>query len=173
MPTTADFLNYAQWVGFTTLACAAITVLAFILKWGIMFQLVGVTGLIGVVTGGLFALGLVPLTRTVIAGAVRFSVVYDTGGTQAVISVPPQISESELEATLRQAASNLYSFGRLGRGDDDQLTIRARTTIHPDSGVSQPLYLGKIRRSLSNRNDDQMAIEIYEEKLAQLPKSAA
>jgi len=83
--------------------------------------------------------------------------------------VPPQISESELEATLRQAASNLYSFGRLG-GDDDQLTIRARTIIHPER-VSQPLYLG-IRRSLSNRNDDQMASEIYQEKLAQLPKSA-
>ena len=114
-----------------------------------------------------------PFTRTVIAGAVRFSVLYDTGGTQAVISVPPQISESELEATLRQAASNLYSFGRLGQGDDEQLTIRARTTIHPDSGVSQPLYLGRIRRSLSSRDDDKMAIEIYQEKLAKAPKSTA
>jgi hypothetical protein len=173
MPTTADFLNYAQWVGTTTLACAALTVLAFILKWGIRFRLVGVTGFLGVVTGGLFALGLVPLTRTVVTGAVRFSVVYDNGGTQAVIAVPPQISESELSATLRQAAGNLYSFGRLGRGDEDQLIIRARTIVHPEKGVSQPLYLGQVKRSLSSRNDDQMAIEIYQEKLAQLPKSAA
>jgi hypothetical protein len=106
----------------------------------------------------------------VIAGAVRYSVVYDNGGTQTVIAVPAQISESALEATLRQAASDLYSYGRLGR-NEDKLTIRARTIIHPEPGVSQPLYLGNVRRSLSNRNDDEMAIEIYQEK-AQLLKSA-
>ncbi len=170
MPTTADFLNYAQWMGITTLACGAFTVLGFILKWGIRFRLVGITGFLGVLTGGLFALGLVPFTRTVVAGAVRFSVVYDNGGTQAVIAVPPQISESELEATLRQAASNLFSYGRLGR-NENKLTIRARTIIHPEAGVSQPLYLGNIRSSLANRNDEQTAIEIYHEQLAQLPKN--
>ena len=170
MPTTADFLNYTQWMGITTLACAALTLLGFILKWGIRFRLVGITGFLGVLTGGLFALGLVPFTRTVIAGAVRYTVVYDNGGTQAVIAVAPQISESELEATLRQAASNLFSYGRLGR-NEDQLTIRARTIIHPEAGVSQPLYLGNIRSSLANRNDEQTAIEIYHEQLAQLPKN--
>lgn len=172
MPTTTDFLNYTQWIGITTLVCAAITVLSFILKWGIRFRLVGVTGFLGVLTGGLFALGLVPFTRTLVAGAVRFSVVYDNGGTQTVIAVAPQISETELSATLRQAASNLYSYGRLGR-DENMLTIRARTVIHPEKGVSQPLYLAQVKSSLSNRNDDQMAIEIYEENFAQLPKSAA
>lgn len=173
MPTTADFLTAAQWIGITTLASTALTVLAFILKWDIRFQLVGATGFLGVLTGGLFALGLVPLTRTVVAGAVRFSVVYDGGATQTVISVPPTITEGELEATLRQAASNLYSYGRLGRGDEDQLTIRARTIIHPEPGISQPLNLGQIKRSLANRNDEQMTIEIYQEKLAQLPKPTA
>lgn len=172
MPTTADFLTAAQWVGITTLACAALTVLGFILKWGIRFRLVGATGFLGVVTGGLFALGLVPLTRTVVPGALRYSVVYDNGGTKTVIAVRPQITESELSATLRQAASDLYSYGRLGR-DEDKLTIRARTIIHPDRGISKPLYLGQVKRSLANRNDEQMAIEIYQEQLAQLPKSAA
>ena len=172
MPTTADFLTAAQWVGITTLACAALTVLGFILKWGIRFRLVGATGFLGVVTGGLFALGLVPLTRTVVPGALRYSVVYDNGGTQTVIAVRPQITESELSATLRQAASDLYSYGRLGR-DEDKLTIRARTIIHPERGISKPLYVGQVKRSLANRNDEQMAIEIYQEQLAQLPKSAA
>ena len=171
MPTTADFLNYTQWMGITTLACAALTLLGFILKWGIRFRLVGITGFLGVLTGGLFALGLVPFTRTVIAGAVRYTVVYDNGGTQAVIAVAPQISESELEATLRQAASNLFSYGRLG-SNEDKLTIRARTVIHPEAGVSQLLYLGNIKSSLASRNDEQTAIEIYHEQLAQLPKAS-
>ncbi len=168
MPTTDVFLIAAQWAGITTLACAAITVLGFILKWGIRFRLVGATGFLGVLTGGLFALGLVPFTRTVLPGAVRFARVYDNGSTQAVITVPPKISESELSATLHQAASDLYSYGRLGRDDDDQLTIRARTIIHPQPGISQPLYLGQVKRALSNRNDEQMSVEIYQDKLAQL-----
>lgn len=172
MLTTADFLNYAQWAGITTLVAVAITVLAFILKWGIRFRLVGATGFLGVLTGGLFALGLVPLTRTVVAGAERFSLVYDTGATQVVIALPPTITDEKLEATLRQAASDLYSYGRLGQ-NEGTLTIRARTIIHPQPGVSTPLYLGSIRRSLSNRDDDQMAIEIYQENFAQLPTPSA
>lgn len=169
MPTTADFLTAAQWVGIATLICAAITVLGFTLKWGIKFRLVGITGFIGVLTGGLFALSLVPLTRTVVPGAIRFSVVYDAGAAQTVISVPPTITNTELEATLRQAANNLYSYGRLGKGED-QLTIRVRTIIHPEPGVSKPLYLGEIKRSLSKREDELTAIKLYPENLAQLPK---
>ncbi len=171
MPTNADFLTFTQWVGIATLACAAFTVLSFILKWGIRFRMVGATGFLGVLTGGLFALSLVPFTHTVIPGAVRFSLIYDTGATQVVIAVTPKISQDELEATLRQAASDFYSYGRLGRGEE-QLTIRARTIIHPEPGVSQPLYLGQVRRSLANRNDEQMALEIYQDKFALLADAA-
>ncbi|MBV9386345.1 MAG: Ycf51 family protein [Chroococcidiopsidaceae cyanobacterium CP_BM_ER_R8_30] len=165
MASYTDSLTLTQWAGIATLACAAITILGFVLQWGIRFRLVGATGFLVVLTGGIFALTLVPFTRTVVPGAVRFSLIYDTGATQTVIAVPPKISHDQLEATLRQAASDLYSYGRLGR-DEDKLTIRARTVIHPDPGVSQPLYLGQVKRSLTNRNDEQMAIEIYQDKLA-------
>lgn len=172
MLTTANFLTIAQWVGIATLTVAALTVLAFILKWGIRFRLVGITGFMGVLTAGLFALSLTPFTRTVVSGAVRYSTVFDNGATQAVIALPPQITESELEATMRQAASDLYSYGRLSRGED-KLTIRARTIIHPKPGISKPLYIGQIKRSLARRDDDQMEIKIFPDKLAQLPKPTA
>jgi hypothetical protein len=172
MLTNADFLTFAQWSGILTLACGIIAILGFIFKWGIRFRLVGITGFMLVLTGGLFALGLVPFTRTVIPGAARFSRVYDNGGNQAVIAVSPQLTESELEATLRQAASDLFSYGRLG-GANNQLTIRARTIIHPEPGVSKPLFLGQAKRSLATRNDQQMAVEIYPESFAQLPKPTA
>ena len=172
MSTTADFLNLTQWSGVTTLVFAALTALGFILKWSGRFRLVGATGFLGVLTGGLFALTLTPLTRTAIPGAAKFVRVYDTGATQVVIAVPPQILESELEATLRQAASDLYSYGRLGQ-DAGELTIRVRTIIHPEPGISKPLYLGQVKRSLVKRDDDKMALEIYKENFAQLQKSAA
>lgn len=172
MLSTTQFLQLTQWSGIITLICAALAGVAFILKWGVRFQLVGVTGFMCVLTGGLFALSLVPISRTVIPGAVKFSVVYDNGATQAVIAVPPTIKPDQLEATLRQAASDLYSYGRLGR-DQNQLIIRARTIIHPEPGVSVPLYLGDVTRSLAEREDEEMHVELFPEKFAQLPKSPA
>jgi hypothetical protein len=172
MLTTDAFLTYAQWAGIATIAFGSITVLGFFLKWGIRFRLVGATGFLLVVTAGLFALGIVPFTRTVIPGAVRFTTVFDSGATQAVIVVSPTITESELTATLKQAASDLYSFGRLGGQSNEMLTIRARTIIHPEPGLSQPLYLGQVKRSLAVREDEQMDIEIFQNNLAKLPKSA-
>ncbi|MFP5273390.1 DUF2518 family protein [Coleofasciculus sp.] len=171
MPTTTDFLTYTQWIGILTLVCGVLSILGFIFKWGIRFRLVGITGFMGVLTGGLFALSIVPFTRTVIPGAVPFSLVYDNGGNQAVIALPTTINESQLEASLRQAASDLYSYGRLG-GETNQLTIRARTVIHPEPGISKPLVVGKISRSLAKRDDEQMTINIYKERLAQLPDTS-
>lgn len=173
MLTTSDFLQYTQWSGIAALVFAAVTVLGFILQWGIRFRLVGTTGFMLVLTVGLFALSLAPLSRTVIPGAVRYNLVYDNGGTQTVITIPPQISPSQVESTLRQAASNLYSYGRLGIRGDNQLTIRARTVVHPEPGLSVPLYLGQVKRSLASREDPQMELEIYQEKFAQLPKTTA
>jgi hypothetical protein len=171
MLTPADFLTYTQWAALATLALAALTLLSFLLKWGLRFRLVGVTGFVAVLTVGLLGLSFVPFTRTVIPGAVRFSTVYDSGATQVVIAVPPTITASELDATLRQAASDLFSPGRLSRGEN-QLTIRARTVLHPEPGLSEPLYLGQIRRSLSDREDGQMTIEISPDSLAKLPAPA-
>jgi hypothetical protein len=167
MISTTDFLKAAEWAGIAILVFAALTAIAFIFQWGIRFRLVGLTGFTAVVAGGLFALGLVPFTRTVIPGAVRFLTVYDTGSTQAVIVVPPTISESELTATLRQAAYDLFSPGRFSRGEE-KLTIRARTVLHPEMGLSIPLYLGQVKRSLGTREDDQMEITIFPESLAKL-----
>lgn len=172
MLTTADFMVGAKWAGILTVACAALTMLGFFLQWGIRFRLVGITGFLGVVTGGLFALGLVPFTHPAIPGAIRYSRIYDNGATQVVIAVPPQITESVLDATLRQAASDLFSYGRLGQAQN-QLSIRARTIIHPQPGVSQPLFLGEIRSSLANRNDEHLDIKIYEENFAKLLKPSA
>ncbi|MGF1538826.1 MAG: Ycf51 family protein [Elainellaceae cyanobacterium] len=172
MPTPSDFLALAKWSGILTLVFGAVTTLGFLFGWGIRFRLVGATGLMGVLTGGIFALGLVPFTRTVVPGAIKFTRVYDNGATRAVIAVPPTITESELEATLKQAASNLFSPGRLGGGPGD-LVIKARTVLHPEPGLSQPLVLGQVERSLSKREDQDMAITTYPDALAQLPPTPA
>jgi hypothetical protein len=170
MPSTDNFLQYTQWSGILTILFAVLTILAFILKWGFRFRLVGATGFMLVLTGGLFSLSLVPLSRTVIPGAVKYTLVYDNGSNQTVIATTTEITPTELEATLRQAASNLYSYGRLGTGGNKELTVRARTIIHPEIGLSVPLYLGQVTRTLVNREDPEMVVEVYLDKFALLPK---
>ncbi|MEO0409479.1 MAG: Ycf51 family protein [Cyanobacteria bacterium P01_A01_bin.135] len=169
MPTTSDFLTAAQWSAGLTLAIGILTALGFALSWGIRFRLVGATGFMAVLTVGIFALGLVPFTRTVVPGAVPFSRVFDNGATRAVITVPPTVTATELEATLKQAASDLFSPGRMSTGQR-QLTIAARTVLHPQPGISEPLVLGKVERSLSAREDSDMEITLYRDRLLKLPK---
>lgn len=170
--SSTDLVTYAQWSGYFTIFCAVIAILGLVLKWGIRFRLVGVTGFMVVLTVGLFALSLGLYTRPVIPGAVKFTRVFDTGSANLVIAVSPEITETELEATLRQAASDLYSPGRLAQGTE-KMRIRARTVLHPQPGVSQPLYLGEVKRSLVTRNDDQMEFTLYRDQFAQLPKPTA
>jgi hypothetical protein len=167
--TNVAFIQYCQWSAILTVVFALFAGLAFRFKWGFRFQLVGATGFLSVLTVGLFALTLVPLTRTSVSGAVRYSLVYDSAGTQAVIVLPADVTKPQIEATLQQAASDLFSPGRSGTG---QLTIRARALVHPGPGVSEIIPLGQVQRSLAVRDDQNMKIEVFEDNLAQLSQAS-
>jgi hypothetical protein len=169
MLTPADFLQVTKWGGILTLTFGAIAALSFLFKWGIRFRLVGVTGFMGVLTGGLFGLSIVPLSPTVVPGSVRYTVVFDNAAAQVAIAVSPTITESELEATLRQAALNQFSPGRLSQSGN--FIIRARAIVHPEPGLSKLVYLGQVHRSFSEQSEDPYEIEIFRDQLAQLPKS--
>ena len=166
-----DFFTYAKWSGIATIICLIVAIASFVAGWSFRFRLVGVTSFMGVLTIGIFALGLSLVTRAAIPGAVRYSLVYDTGANQAVIAVPPDIEESAIEPTLIQAVNDLYSYGRTGAGGNDRFTVKLRTVLHPQQGISLPLYLGEAKRSLINRSSDDIQIDIYGENIAQLPSS--
>lgn len=172
MTPDSIFFKYCQWSAIATGVCAVLVAIAFVFKWGFRFRLVGTTGFLGVLTVGLFAISFVPLTRSVVPGAARYSLVYDSSSTQAVIVVPADIAKPQLEATLQQAASDLFSPGRMAQAGSAQLTIRARALIHPGPGVSQLVPLGQVQRSLSVRDDENMTIEIFENPFAQRPTIA-
>ncbi len=166
-----DLLTYAQWSGIATIGCLMLAVIAFIAGWGFRFRLVGVTSFMGVLTLGILALSLGLFTHTEIPGAVRYSLIYDNGANQAVVAVPPEIEESAIEPTLRQAATDLYSYGRTGTNGNDRFTVKLRTVLHPQTGVSQPLYLGQASRSLIERAEDNIQIDVFTENLAKLPQT--
>jgi hypothetical protein len=160
--TPQEFGLIAQGMGCFVLVSALVTGVAFTQGWTWRFRAVGVTAFSVVLTVGLFALSLAPITPTTIVGAVKYKVVYDRNASEAVISVSNQITPTQLEATLRQASANLFSLGRNG-GSKNNLIIRARTVIHPQPEATQPLYLGQIERSLRLRDDPQQKVTIYPE----------
>ena len=163
-----SFAQYALWGGIATLVFAALTALSLGLNWGFRFRLVGVTGFLGVLTFGLFALSLTPLTRMSIPDAAQYSLVFDDGANQMVIAVTPDITPNQLAATLEQASYDLFSAGRLGR-NTSRMLVRARTMLHPRAGLSEPLWLGEASRSLLSREQPDLKIEVFESAFDRLP----
>lgn len=172
MLSPEQFSQLSGWFAIGTLAFGLVTAIAFFLKWGFRFRLVGATGFMGVLTVGLFGLGFQPLIRTAIPGAVPFETVFDSGSSQIVITVPNSITPTALEATLQQAASNLFKPSRLG-GIGQQPTIRARAIVH-SPGVSELVYVGKATPGAGNTAAARSPlIEIYPDRLAKINSAAS
>ena len=169
MSNMLDFFLYAKWLGIATVIALVVTIVAFVVGWGFRFRLVGVTSFMGVLAAGVFALGLGLFPHAEIPGAERYALIYDNGANQAVVAVSPEIEKSAIEPTLIQAATDLYSYGRTGTGGNDRFTIKLRTVLHPQPGVSQPLFLGRAERSITARTSEEIEIEVFDKNIAQLP----
>lgn len=170
MFSTDSFAQYALWGVIATLVLAAFTALALALTWGFRFRLVGVTGFMGVLTFGLFALSLTPLTRVSVPNSGPYSLVFDDGANIMVITVAPDTTPDTLAATLEQASYDLISGGRLGQGGS-RMTVRARTMLHPQVGVSEPLWLGEASRSLVSRDQPDFQIKVFDQAFKRLPSA--
>ena len=169
MLNTLDFFLYAKWLGIGTIISLVVAIIAFVVGWSFRFRLVGVTSFMGVLTAGVFALGLGLFPHAEIPGAARYALIYDSGANQAVVAVSPKIEKSAIEPTLIQATSDLYSYGRTGVGGNDRFTIKLRTVLHPQPGISQPLFLATANRSIRDRASEEIEIEVFEENIAKLP----
>ncbi|PZO46007.1 MAG: hypothetical protein DCF15_20930 [Phormidesmis priestleyi] len=171
MLTPEQFSQGAIWLAIGTVVFAVVTALAFLLKWGFRFRLVGATGFMGVLTVGFFGLSFQPLVRAVIPGALPYNTVFDSGSSQVVIAVPNAITETELEATLLQAASNLLKPSRIGGAGQATPTIRARAIVH-QPGVSELVYVGQVTPG-TDPADRSPVVEIYPSKLAKANQAAS
>ncbi|MBD0335511.1 MAG: Ycf51 family protein [Cyanobacteria bacterium Co-bin13] len=167
MLTPEQFLEITKWAGIGTLTLAAIAALAFVFKWGLRFRLVGATGFAAVLTIGLLGLSFEPFSRTAIPGALPYTTVFDSGAEKIAITVPQTITEPELEATLRQAASNLLKPYRIGSASRVP-TIRARTILHDPPGVSQLIYVGQAQPIPNAATGDNLTITLDRQALARL-----
>ena len=170
MQLPTDTYSIGVWSGYTAIGFLVLTIVAFIAGWGFRFRLVGVTSFMMVLTAGIFSLYLGLFTHVEIPGAVRYSLIYDNGANHAVVAVAPDITKDAIEPTLRQAAADLNSYGRTGTNGNDTFTIGLRTVVHPKEGVSEPLFLGEVTRSLAVRDDSNIKIKVFSQNVKKLSR---
>ncbi|MGB5917156.1 MAG: Ycf51 family protein [Phormidesmis sp.] len=157
MLSPEQFFVATGYFAIATLAFGIATALAFFLSWGTRFRLVGATGFMGVLTVGMFGLSFQPLTQIAVPGAIPYTTVFDSGASQIVIAVPNEITETELDATLRQAASNLLKPSRIGGMGQVKPMIRARAIAH-ESGTSELLYVGSVTPGTGTTDDEKAPV---------------
>nr|YP_009546024.1 hypothetical protein Ycf51 [Glaucocystis incrassata]ASQ40085.1 hypothetical protein Ycf51 [Glaucocystis incrassata] len=121
------------------------TILSFFKKWSSRFQLIGVTLFSMLLSIAFFFLTIIPLKHGTLLNSSKYNVVYDNGSTQIIITVPLPITQIELQQTLKQAANDLWSPGRL-TNQHKWLSIKARTfPTNNNNRNLNPIYLGEIR----------------------------
>ena len=163
----SQFATAARYCGILAVILGIATVILWVrgIKW--RFAFFGYTSFTALLAFGLAALSLGPIIRTTIPGAAAYTTVFDNGSTRAAIAVDGGISPETLALTLEQASQNLYSAGRYA-STSNILTIRARTVVHPESGISKPLYLGQVQRSLLVRDDPNQDLSLDFDAFAEL-----
>nr|AIU44592.1 hypothetical protein [Cyanophora paradoxa] len=148
-------------LGFTILFLI-LSIISIIKGWKNRFQFIGITSFSCLLTISFFVFTFVPFTHKIIPGAQKYRVVFDDGATQIVIAVSAKLNQEELSATLEQAASDLFSPGRLSR-NNNSFIIKARA-LSDSLGTTNSLYLGELDKILnSETNDFDTKIKIFSE----------
>jgi hypothetical protein len=134
------------WLGAATGVLAALTVAAFIRRWGFRFRLVGVTSFTALLAISCLAFAVSYVPRGSVPGAVQVPIVFDNGGDLVVAAAPPDLAPEAIAPPLEQVARNLRGSGR--KGDNGEVHVRLRRVEAVAPGVDQPVILAEASRSL-------------------------
>nr|ASQ39865.1 hypothetical protein Ycf51 [Glaucocystis sp. BBH] len=143
---------------FTSIS-SILTILSFFKNWSSRFQFIGVTLFSMLLSVAFFFLTIIPLKHGTLSNITKYNVVYDNGSTQIIITVPVTTTQIELQQTLKQAANDLWSPGRL-TNQQKWLSIKARTFPTNKNKNLNPIYLGEIRSYPFHQNKQNRLIFI-------------
>ena len=140
-------LSAGTWLGIASGALLLITVVAFLLRWGIRFRLVGVTSFTVLLSLSCLAFAVSYAPRAMVEGAVSVPVVFDNGSELVIAAAPTDLAEEAYRPTVEQVALNLRGGGR--KGDHGVVHVRLRRVEPVSPGVDRPVILAAADRDLS------------------------
>jgi hypothetical protein len=139
-------LSAGTWLGIAGAVLLLITVLAFLLRWGIRFRLVGVSSFTVLLSLSCLAFAVSYAPRERVEGAVSVPVVFDNGSELVIAAAPADLPEAAYRPTVEQVARNLRGSGR--KGDEGLVHVRLRRVEAVGPGVDRPVILAEANRSL-------------------------
>ena len=139
-------LTAGEWLGIASAVLLLLTVVAFVVRWGIRFRLVGVTSFTVLLSLSCLAFAVSYAPRLQVEGAVSVPVVFDNGSDLVVAAAPADLAPEAFQPSVEQVALNLRGSGR----GTQLVEVRLRRVESKASGTDTPVVLASAVRNLAD-----------------------
>lgn len=137
-------LTAGEWLGVASAVLLLLTVVAFVVRRGIRFRLVGVTSFTVLLSLSCLAFAVSYAPRLQVDGAVSVPVVFDNGSDLVVAAAPADLQPEAYGPSVQQVALNLRGSGR----GTQLVEVRLRRVEPTATGTDTPVVLATAVRNL-------------------------
>ncbi len=139
-------LTAGEWLGVASAVLLLLTVVAFVVRWGIRFRLVGITSFTVLLSLSCLAFAVSYTRRQQVEGAISVPVVFDNGSDLVVAAAPAQMDPQAYGPSVQQVALNLRGSGR----GTQMVEVRLRRVEPKGEGSDVPVVLATAIRNLDD-----------------------
>ena len=139
-------LTAGEWLGVASAALLLLTLVAFVVRWGIRFRLVGVTSFTVLLSLSCLAFAVSYTPRQLVDGAVSVPVVFDNGTDLVVAAATADLDPAAFGPSVQQVALNLRGSGR----GTQLVEVRLRRVDSSTPGTDTPVVLATAIRNLAD-----------------------
>ena len=140
MSITEVIKDVTIWLAWGGLGLGIITILAFLLGWGVKFRLTGTTIFTILLSASCWAFQKSYTPPYEVDGYQYAPIVFDNGFDLVVAQASNDFPKESVKPTLLQIAGNLKGGGRNGA----QVRVRLRKIQTVREGLSKPIVLGEV-----------------------------
>jgi hypothetical protein len=139
-------LTAGEWLGVASALLLLLTVVAFLVRWGIRFRLVGITSFTVLLSLSCLAFAVSYTPRQLVEGAISVPVVFDNGSDLVIAAAPAQMAPEAYGSSVQQVALNLRGSGR----GTQRVEVRLRRVEPKGDGSDVPVVLATAIRNLDD-----------------------
>jgi hypothetical protein len=139
-------LTAGEWLGVASAGLLLLTLVAFVVRWGIRFRLVGVTSFTVLLSLSCLAFAVSYAPRQLVEGAVSVPVVFDNGTDLVIAAAPADLDPAAFGPSVQQVALNLRGSGR----GTQLVEVRLRRVEATAPGTDTPVVLATAIRNLAD-----------------------
>ena len=151
--------DVTKWLAWGGSGLGALTVLAYLFRWGIKFRLTGITIFTLLLSASCWAFEQSYTQPFNVEGYKYAPIVYDNGFDLVVAQASNDFPEEAIKPTLLQIAGNLKGGGRNGA----KVKVRLRKIEPSGDGISKPIILGELIKDLKESKIIELPDRSYSE----------